>query len=91
MRNLMIATAATLLLAGCSGMDDWSGTGTSGGSGAPSASISGSSTTVVPPAGPGGTTVREGGLDSRSISPDEPGMGQSPTRESLTNPRRSGM
>lgn len=91
MRHMMIATAvATVLLAGCSGMDDRTGSGMSGSSSTPSASTSGNSTTVVPPAGPGGSTVREGGLDSRAISPDEPGLGQSPTRESLTNPNRAG-
>ncbi|MCW2236453.1 hypothetical protein [Azospirillum canadense] len=92
MRHMMIATAvATLLLAGCSGMDNRTGSATSGSSGTPSASTSGNSTTVVPPAGPGGSAaVREGGLDSRAISPDEPGLGQSPTRESLTNPKRAG-
>ncbi len=90
MRHLMIAAAtASILLAGCSGMDNRTGSGTSGSSGA-SASTSGNSTTVVPPAGPAGATAREGGLDSRAISPDESGMGQSPTRESLTNPKRAG-
>ncbi|MBP2291991.1 hypothetical protein [Azospirillum rugosum] len=91
MRNLMIAAAtASILLAGCSGMDNRTGSGTSGSSSAPSASTSGNSTTVVPPAGPAGATAREGGLDSRTISPNEPGLGQSPTRESLTNPNRAG-
>lgn len=91
MRHLMIATAAAaLLLAGCSGMDDRTGSGMSGSSGGASASTSGNSTTVVPPAGPAGASAREGGLDSRAISPDEPGLGQSPTRDSLTNPNRAG-
>jgi len=62
------------------------------GSSAPSPSTSGNSTTVIPPAGPAGAAgaAREGGLDGRTMSPDEPGMGQSPTRDSLTNPNRAG-
>lgn len=91
MRHTMIATAAAvILLAGCSGMDNRSSSGMSGSSSAPSASTSGNSTTVVPPSGTSGSTLREGGVSNQTISPNEPGMGTSPTRESLTNPNRAG-
>lgn len=72
------ASAVMMLLAGCSSdMSDRSGSG-----------MSGSSTSSPSTSGAG--AAREGGMDSRTISPDEQGMGQSPTRDSLTNPNRAG-
>jgi len=72
------ASAVMMLLAGCSSdMNGRSGAGMSGSS-TPSSSTSGAG------------AAREGGLDSRTISPEEQGMGQSPTRDSLTNPNRAG-
>ncbi len=86
MRHRIIATAVAasavmMLLAGCSSdMSGRSGAGMSGSS-TPSSSTSGAGTAGA---------AREGGLDSRTISPEEQGMGQSPTRDSLTNPNRAG-
>ncbi|WP_448203324.1 hypothetical protein [Azospirillum sp. sgz302134] len=83
--SIIAAASAMALLAACSSESSGpSGYGMSGSSSVPSATTSGSTTT------PGGTMLREGGMQNRTISPDESGMGQSPTRESLTNPNRAG-
>ncbi len=88
MRHMIFASAAAmLLLAGCSG------TGSDGGaSGWSGTSSSGTHTLTSPPVSgtSGGATLQEGGRDYKNMSPDEPGLGTSPTRDSLTNPNRAG-
>ncbi|UKJ77680.1 hypothetical protein [Azospirillum brasilense] len=101
MRNLMIAASAAMLLAACSGMDG-GGTGSGGmnsggsGSGLTGGGTSGSQGVDEPNVNPNATSSSPSPYNgssvsepqSRTRSPNESGMDQGMTRQSL--PNRSG-